>query len=143
MVRRDLAFPELIAFLERPLVATLATYRKDGSVLLSPVWQEWSDGGFNIVISADDVKARHVARDPRASVAVYENDPPYTGVEVRADVTIVDGDAHALNRRLAIRYMGEQLGERYSKATQHEDRLWLRIEPGVLRSWDYTDIWPR
>jgi PPOX class probable F420-dependent enzyme len=143
MVRRDLSSSEVQAFLDRPLVATLATYRKDGSVVLSPVWQEWRDGGFNIVIGADDVKARHLARDPRASVAVYEDDPPYTGVEVRAAVTFVDGDAHELNRRLAIRYMGAELGEQYSRATRDEDRLWLRLEPGVFRSWDYTDVWPR
>jgi PPOX class probable F420-dependent enzyme len=143
MVRRNIPDEEVVAFLERPLVATLATYRKDGTVVLSPVWHEWRDGGFNIVVGADDVKARHLHRDPRVSVAVYESDPPYAGVEVRSQVTIAEGDVHELNRRLAIRYMGEKLGERYSKATRGEDRLWLRVEPGSFRSWDYTDVWSR
>ena len=67
VARKDISADEIASFLARPLVATLATYRKDGTILLSPVWQEWSDGGINIVISADDVKARHIARDPRVS----------------------------------------------------------------------------
>jgi len=141
MARKDIPADEIASFLERPLVATLATYRKDGTVLLSPVWQEWSNGAFNIVISAGDVKARHIARDPRASVAVYEDDPPYAGIEVRGIVRIVEDDAHELNRRLAIRYMGAKRGERYSEATKDEDRLLLRVG-GNVRVWDYKDIWP-
>ncbi len=70
-MNRQLPPDQLQAFLDRPLVATLATIRKDGSVLLSPVWHEWRDGGFNIIVGTGDVKARHLARDPRASVAVY------------------------------------------------------------------------
>jgi len=141
VARKDISADEIATFLERPLVATLATYRKDGTILLSPVWQEWSDGAMNIVISAGDVKARHIARDPRASVAVYEDDPPYAGIELRGVVRILEADAHELNRRLAIRYMGSDRGERYSQSTKHEDRLWLRVE-GTLRAWDYRDIWP-
>lgn len=34
--------------LDKPLVAVLATLRTDGTVLLSPVYHEWRDGGFNI-----------------------------------------------------------------------------------------------
>jgi PPOX class probable F420-dependent enzyme len=142
MTRRNLPDDEIAAFLARPLVATLATYRKDGSVLLSPVWQEWRDGGFNIIVGRGDVKARSIARDPRASVAVYESDPPYTGVELRATARILDDDPHALTRRLAIRYMGAARGEDYARATAGDAQLWLRLEPGDLRSWDYKDLWP-
>jgi PPOX class probable F420-dependent enzyme len=140
-VNRELLPDQLQAFLDRPLVATLATLRKDGSVLLSPVWHEWRDGGFNIIVGTGDVKARHLARDPRVSVAVYEDDPPYTGVEVRGVASFDEGDAHALTERLAIRYMGAELGKEYAKARTDDDELWIRIEPGNLRSWDYRDTW--
>lgn len=141
-MNRDLAPDELQAFLDEPLVATLATYRKDGSVLLSPVWQEWRDGGFNIIVGKDDVKAKHLARDPHLSVAVYESDPPYTGVELRGTVSFVDGDAHTLTKNLAIRYLGEELGEQYAKSTEDDPQVWIRLEPGHLRSWSYRDLWP-
>ena len=136
---RELASDALQRFLDEPLVATLATYRKDGSVLLSPVWQEWRDGGFNIVIGADDVKARHLGRDPRASVAVYDNTPPYRGVEVRSTARFTAADAHEATRRIAIRYLGDRGGNGYADATAGDPMVVLRLEPGDLRSWDFAD----
>jgi hypothetical protein len=43
--------------LERPLVAVLATYRRDGTVLLSPIWHEWRDNGFSVEAVAQRVLA--------------------------------------------------------------------------------------
>lgn len=47
-MRKGLTPEELGDLLELPLVAVLATYRRDGSVLLSPVWHQWRDGGFDV-----------------------------------------------------------------------------------------------
>ena len=139
MANRNLAPEKLQRFLDRPLVATLATYRKDGSVLLSPVWQEWQNGGFNIVIGQDDVKARHIKRDPRASVAVYEHAPPYTGVELRTTASMTAGDGHDLLRRLAVRYLGNRAGNKYADTSADDPMVVLRLKPGELRSWNYAD----
>ncbi len=142
MVRQNLDARTLQRFLDEPLVATLATYRKDGVVLLSPVWQEWRDGGFNIVIGADDVKARHLRRDPRASIAVYQNAPPYGGIELRTTVTFPDTDPHEVEKRVAVRYLGERAGTAYAGGTAGESFALIRLEPGHLRSWDYGDLLP-
>jgi len=82
-LRRNLAPSALGDLLELPLVAVLATRRADGGVLLSPVWHRWRDGGFDVVTSSDDVKVRHLRRDPRASIVVYEHVRPYRGIELR------------------------------------------------------------
>ncbi len=97
-MRTDLSIEELNGFLEEPVVAVLATLRKDGSVLLSPVWHEWRDGGFNVWVGADDVKARHLRRDPRASILVAESQPPLRGVEVRGVARIIEDGAHETAR---------------------------------------------
>jgi PPOX class probable F420-dependent enzyme len=123
---------------ELPLVATLATYRRDGTVLLSPVWHEWRDGGFNVTIEPDDVKARHIRRDARASLAVYESDPPYRGVELRGEARLVEQYANEIQRRIAERYIGKEAAEEY--APNPDDRvITLRLEPGDLRAWDFAD----
>jgi hypothetical protein len=54
-VRRDLPLADLADFLALPLVAVLATYRKDGAVLLSPVRHQWRDGGFDVICVPDDI----------------------------------------------------------------------------------------
>jgi hypothetical protein len=69
-VRRDIPLSELGDFLALPLVAVLATYRRDGSILLSPVWHQWREGGFDVVVAPNDIKERHLRRDPRASILV-------------------------------------------------------------------------
>src|SRR5262249_54419069 len=80
-LRRGLGIVDLGDLVELPLLGVLATYRRDGSVLLSPVWHEWRDGGFNVVTTSRGVKARHLRRDSRAGLVVCEPSPPYRGVE--------------------------------------------------------------
>jgi PPOX class probable F420-dependent enzyme len=136
-MRRNLAVADLGDLLELPLVAILATYRGDGSVLLSPVWHAWRDGGFDVVTGHDDVKARHVRRDSRASIVVYEHAPPYRGVELRCRARLVSEGAHEAVRRLAIRYLGEAEGSAF--AERSADDTLIRLEPGRLRAWDFAD----
>ena len=137
-MRKDLGIDGLGDFVQLPFVATLATYRKDGSVLLSPVWHEWREGGFNITIERNDVKARHVRRDPRASLALYESDPPYRGLELRSTPRLVDEDVAETQRRIAVRYLGPEAGEAYGAEPSGRE-ITLRLEPGELRTWDFAD----
>jgi hypothetical protein len=50
----------------------LTTYRQDGSAHTVPVWFHWADGAFEVVIAKGDVKLRHLARDPRCVMVVFE-----------------------------------------------------------------------
>jgi PPOX class probable F420-dependent enzyme len=118
----------------RPLIAVLATYRRDATALLSPVWFEWSGGGFNVCIE-DDVKARHVRRDPRVSIVVAEDDYPYRGLEVQGHGQLTTAGYTALARRIAVQYLGLS-GEAY--AAQAPSGLVLRIVPEKLRAWDLS-----
>jgi hypothetical protein len=113
-------------------VGTLATYRKSGDVLLSPVWFEWADGGFNIVVGRNDVKAQHLRRDARASVAVYENAEPLRGLELRGTARLFTEGLHELRERIYLHYMGE------GPKTPDDVEIGVRIE-GSIRAWDFAD----
>ena len=140
VMRRNLTVDDLGDLVERPLLAVLATYRRDGTVLLSPVWHEWRDGGFQVVTGSQDVKAAHLRRDPRASIVVCEHTPPYRGVEVRCEPRLVtEGTAPAV-LRIASRYLGAEAGAAY--AENGGDDLLIRLEPGDLRAWDFADESP-
>lgn len=119
------------------LLAVLATYRRDGSVLLSPVWHEWRDGGFHVVTGSSDVKAAHLRRDSRASIVVCEHTPPYRGVEVRCNALLVTEGADDAVTRIASRYLGREAGAAYAESGG--DDLIIRLEPGDLRAWDFAD----
>ena len=136
-MRTNLGLEELDGFLDEPLVAVLATLRMDGSVLLSPVWHEWRDGGFNVWVGANDVKARHLRRDPRASILVAESENPLRGVEVRGVARIIEGRAHETAVRIASRYIGPEKGAAYVGSGGNE--VIVRLEPGNVRIWDFAD----
>ncbi len=63
------------SLLEAPSPAVLTTYRKDGSANVSPVWFQCNDGTFEVVIAEGDVKLKHLARDPRCVLVVFEAVP--------------------------------------------------------------------
>ena len=137
-MRRDLAIGDLGDLLERPIVAVLATHRSDGDTLLSPVWHEWRDGGFNVVVGVNDVKAQHVRDDPRAGLVVFDQEPPYRGLELRAYARLLTDDVAETNRRIAVRYLGGKHGTAYAESVE-DDLAIVRLVPGSLRAWDFAD----
>jgi PPOX class probable F420-dependent enzyme len=138
-VRTGLSVDDLGGLLDDPRVAILATIRPDGSVLLSPVWHEWRDGGFNVVTDSRGVKAVHLRRDPRAGIVVCEHSPPYRGLELRCSAQLSTSTARVDDavKRIASRYLGREAGATY--AEKAADDLLIRLEPGDLRAWDFTD----
>ena len=137
-MRTNLTLDDIDGLLDEPLVAVLATLRSDGSVLLSPVWHEWRDGGFNLWLPADDVKTRHLRRDPRATIVVAESADPLRGVEVRTEARLIAADDLAGAIRIATRYVGADKGAEYVEGASY-DSVIARLEPGELRVWDFAD----
>jgi PPOX class probable F420-dependent enzyme len=137
-VRTDLTVEDLGDLLDKPLLAVLATFRADGTVLLSPVYFEWGDGGFNIWVEQQNVKARHLRRDPRVTVLVAESDPPLRAVEVRGSAQFIDQSVSETALRIASRYMGPEEAAADVDAQRGADVI-VRIEPGDIRVWDYAD----
>jgi PPOX class probable F420-dependent enzyme len=138
-VRKDLTPEDLAGLLEQPRLAVLATHYPDGTTLLSPVWHEWRDGGFTILVGSNDVKARHIRRDPRVSVVVADDVPPYVGIEVRGRAELRPAEDLVVLRRIAIRYLGEALGNAYTDASDASTQAVMRISPTVVRTWDFAD----
>lgn len=140
-MRTDLTVDDLDGFLDLPVIAVLATHRADGTVLLSPVWHRWRDGGFEFWIGANDVKVRHLRRDPRAAVLVAETDPPYRGVEVQGRAEFIDRDVVGAAVEIASRYVGEERGTSFVGLYTGDDLI-VRVAPDQIRVWDFADDFP-
>ena len=139
-MRKNLSVEDLGDLVERPILAILATHRKDGTILLSPVWHEWGNGEFLLTTWANDIKSRNIKSDPRVTVLVAENDPPYRSFEVSGEATIEAMDNHMpMLRRLAARYIGEKAGPAYAEKFRDEQIELIRLAPGVIRAWDFDD----
>jgi PPOX class probable F420-dependent enzyme len=86
------------SLLEASSPAVLTTYRKDGSAHTVPVWFRWVDDAFEVVIAKGNVKLRHLARDPRCVLVVFEAVRPFRGLEVRGVAELVEGDVTSAGR---------------------------------------------
>ena len=134
----DLGPDDLPDLLEAPLIGVLATRRKDDTVMLSPVWWEWHDGGFNVWAEGwDNGKIKHIVRDPRVSFVVANQEWPYKGLEIRTEATVSTDDFYGVLRRTAQRYSGDEEAERM--VSSYAEGVVIRMEPGTLRGWAYED----
>ena len=138
-MRKNLRPEDLGDFLDQPKCAILATHFKDGTILMSPVWHEWQDGGFTVAVASEDIKARHIRRDAKVSISVAEDSPPYRGIEVRGEASIERADAFETIQRIATRYLGAKQGPAYVETFREADLVLIRVKPGVLRVWDFAD----
>jgi len=128
--------------LEGPSAAVLTTYRQDGSALVSPVWFRWTGDAFEVVVAVGDVKLRHLARDPRCVLVVFEAVAPFRGIEVRGTPILVECDVTQVRASIAGTYLGRGEGARFAEERRAKPGVLLRIVPGEPRVWDLSGILP-
>lgn len=137
-MRKKLQVADLGDLLEQPLNAILATYLPPGDVLLTPVWHEWRDGGFSVIIVADDIKDRNLRGDPRASLVVAEHGGLNRGMEVRGIARTTRDGVDEVNRRITLRYLGPERTSMFLQELEGNNLVHVRLEPGKLRAWDFA-----
>jgi len=117
--------------LEQVHTAKLATMRQDGRPHVVPIWFDLD--GERIVFTTwhTAVKAANIQRDPRVCLCVDEETPPFNFVQIEGRAEI-SHDSQALKywaTRIAGRYMGEELAEKYGERNSVEGELLVRITP--------------
>jgi PPOX class probable F420-dependent enzyme len=130
------------SLLDAPSPAVLATYRKDGTALVTPVWFRWTGEAFEVVIAEGDVKLGHLARSPQCILVVFEAVPPFRGVEVRGMANLVEGDVTWARAEIAGRYLGADDGDRFAAERRSKPGVLLRLIPDAPRIWSLSGILP-
>jgi len=121
---------EQMAILDSPNFAHVATYFKDGSVQVNPVWVDRDGDQVRINSAEGRAKVRNLRNDPRVTIEVSNSENPYRYVEVRGKVvefTHDGADAHI--DALAKKYMGVDV---YPMHTPEEQRVTIVIEPDKI-----------
>lgn len=108
----------------------LATIRPDGRPHVAPVWFIVENGDLVFNTWHTSVKARNLAADPRASLVVDLQEPPYAYVMVEGRAEIVEDLAES--RRVATiiggRYMGADKAEAFGARNGVEGELVIRLK---------------
>jgi PPOX class probable F420-dependent enzyme len=79
---RRLSKAERERFLDGRHVAVLVTLGPDGEPVPTPIWFLYRDGRFYFRTEVNAIKAKNIQRDPRVSICVQEERPPYKAVIV-------------------------------------------------------------
>jgi PPOX class probable F420-dependent enzyme len=82
--------PDAFPMLDAPEFATIATSNPNGYPQLSVVWVERDGNDLLVSTIKGRRKYLNMERDPRVTVLVYPKDNPYSYVEVRGTVTMVE-----------------------------------------------------
>jgi PPOX class probable F420-dependent enzyme len=111
--------------------AKLATVRADGSAHVAPVWFVLDGEQMVFTTGESSVKSRNLRRDPRVSLVVDDQEPPYAFVLVRGAATI-GTDLDELRRfttEIGARYMGTDRAEEFGSRNAVPGELLIRVTP--------------
>ena len=112
--------------------AKLATVRPDGRPHIAPVWYDLDDDGSLVFNTGEStVKGRNMRQEPRVSLCVDDDRPPFSFVVVEGVAEISD-DVVEVRRwaaRLGGRYMGVERAEEYGSRNGVVGELLVRVRP--------------
>ncbi len=118
--------------LERPRTAKLATTRRDGSPHVAPIWIDIDDDGMIIFTTHEtSLKAKAIRRDPRVSLCVDDERPPFAFVVVEGRASVSENPAELLRAatRIGGRYMGADRAREFGRRNGVPGELLVKISP--------------
>lgn len=136
---RSRTLDQMAEFLQEKSLAVIATTRRDGTPLLSPVWYEYADGVFRIVVNQGDAKDRHLQRNRWLTLVVAEQAFPYRGVEVAGNAELSEAGAAEATARMAQRYLTPEAARSYLSKTADVPGRLVQLKPERVRAWDFLD----
>lgn len=134
--------PKISAFLRAGTrTGKLAYTSTDGRPLVVPVWFIVEDGTLVFNTAKDTAKGRALARDPRATLCVDLEEPPYGFVQVQGIAELSEEPGELLRTATAIgaRYMGGDRAEEIGKRNAVPGELVVKLRPAkVIAVFDVT-----
>lgn len=124
-----------LKFVDSPRIGRLGTTNNDGTPHITPVWYRFDGGAFLVLTERGSRKHRNIERDPRVAFCIDEDRPPYHTVLVSARVAVEDAPGREWREALAIHYLGEEAGKRYTAENVHPNNIMLRIVPEKVSGW--------
>jgi len=115
------------AFLDEVRFAAVATINPDGSPHQTVLWYELQGEEIMMNTARGRVKDRNLRRDPRISFCLEDG---YRYLTLTGTCVLIGAQATAQDdiRRLAIRYHGQEQGERMSRDQfQQQERVTMRM----------------
>ena len=132
-------------FLAGRRVAVLVTIGEAGRPVSTPIWYLYRDGLFYFRTASDAAKTENIRRDPRVSICVQDERPPYRAVVVQGTAEIRE-EYDWLARDLPRHYLGFVGGIGYVLTARRDveegPEVTLVVRPQRVTTLDYTPDTP-
>lgn len=114
--------------------------RADGSPHVTPIWLLLDGADVVFTTSSASVKGRVLRRDPRLSICIDEDRPPYQYVMITAEARFVEDSDELLRWATALggRYTGADRAEEYGRRNAVPDEFLVRAR--ITKVIAYSDI---
>ena len=120
----------------------LAVTRLDGTPHVAPVWVDLDGDTIVFMTSADTIKGKSILRDGRVALCFDDERPPFSFVTVTGTAATSTDAAELLHwaTRIARRYMGAELAERYGRRNAVPPEMVVRVTPtSIVAKVDVAD----
>ena len=120
---------EITAYLAASHMAVVAAIDRNGSPHLTPKWYRYDGKVLILITRTDRLKYRHLQRDHRISVCIY--DPPTASnyVVISGTATCHDQDIWDEARRIIERYRAPDEVNEYLARWKTEPRVLITVTP--------------
>ena len=141
---RPMSTQEALEFLgEGSRTGKLAWVAADGRPHVAPIWFIVEDGDLLFATGTRSGKALAMAREPRVSLVVDTETPPYAFVKVDGIVEITED--HPELRRVSTltgaRYMGTDQAESFGERNSGPGECLVRLRPTTITGIDGVADW--
>ena len=128
---------EIEQFLRSPNIAIMATVRPDGQPHAVPTWYDYQNGEIVLHMGLRSRRYRNLRRNDRVTLCMDTRTPPYKAVVIQGRAVIEVGTDDDCSRRMALAYLGKEVGTRYADAIRGSRMVIARVKPERVISWDY------
>ena len=133
---------EIDKFLAEANIAKVATVKKDGAPFVVPVWYDWNGEYCYLVGRKRASWVRNISKDPRVTVLIDGQNPPYPKVIIEGKAKIVGDkldDWIEIGKRMVKKYYGPDAGMSYLEGSIDQPRKTIRVKPKTVTSWVTPD----
>ena len=138
----SLSDPEVRDFLQHGTrTGKLGYLAASGRPLVTPIWFVVEGDSLVFNTGKATAKGRALTRDPRATLCVDLQEPPYAFVQVQGEAELSENPAELLRTAtvIAARYMGRERAEEFGKRNAVPGELVVRLRPvKVVADFDMT-----
>ena len=119
-------------------VGVVAVERAGRAPLAVPIWYGYEPGG-EVVLWTESGSLKHrLIRDAgRFALTAQDERPPYRYVTVEGDVTVLGRASDTEARQIAIRYLGQDAGNKFTDENLTATSVLIRMRPRRWLSMDY------